>query len=253
MAPHQLVGAVVPTKSPYLSPPATSVPEVIGRLEEIQSYAEANEPRGQHDGVACFSFLYHTITLRVWEGLRSGRFADPDFVARLDVVFANRFFSALRADVLTPSAVPYAWAVLFDRRDNSHVTQIQFAAAGVNAHVNYDLAIAVADTCTEMASPPAAGQKHASYQEINRIFAEEMQFLREHFEGTWQRLIDKFALAAVLNKIDDWTVVANRDAAWEAAEHIWALRQRKHAEESFIRHLDDLAGALGRAILLPVV
>jgi hypothetical protein len=253
MAPHQLVGAVIPTKSPYLGAPATTVPEVITRLEEIQSYAEANEPRGQHDGVACFTFLYHTITLRVWEGIHAGRFADPAFIALLDVTFANRYLAALRANVLAAPAVPHAWSVLFDRRDDRHVTDLQFAAAGVNAHVNYDLPIAVADACTRLGSAPRLGAKRESYQEINRIFAEEMQFLRGHFENTWERLIDHLALARVLNKINDWTVVADRDAAWEAAEHLWELRQRRQSEEPFVHHLDDVAGALGRAVLIPVL
>jgi hypothetical protein len=253
MAPQQLAGAVVPPKCPYVAPLATTVPEVLARLEEIHSYAEANEPRGQHDGVACFTFLYHAITLRVWEGVKAGRFADPVFISALDVVFANRYLAALRAEVLTRPAVPTAWAVLFDRREDPHVTQLQFAACGVNAHVNFDLPVAVADTCTRLGSAPGTGGKHDSYQEINRIFAEEMHFLRERFESTWERLIDRGALAKVLNKMDDWTVVADRDAAWQAAEHIWELRQRRQSEDPFVHHLDDVAGALGRAILVPVL
>ena len=69
MAPQQLASAVVTTTSPYTGPPVGSVPEVIKRLEEIQSYAEAHEVRGQHDGVACFTYLYHRITTRVLEGI----------------------------------------------------------------------------------------------------------------------------------------------------------------------------------------
>lgn len=253
MPAQQLVGAVAPVKSPYVAPPATSVPEVIDRLEEIEAYAEANEVRGQHDGVACFAFLYHTITLRVWEGIASGRFSDPQFIATLDVIFANRFLAALRAGALAPGAVPHAWAVLLDRRADPHITQIQFAACGVNAHVNFDLPIAVADACTALGSPPETGAKHESYQEINRIFAEEMEALRQHFEATWQRLVDRGALARVLDKINDWTVIADRDAAWESAEHLWALRQRHQNEDPFVHHLDDVAGALGRAVLTPVL
>src|SRR6266513_1302876 len=150
------------------------VRDVIKRLEEIQSYAEAHEARGQHDGVACFTYLYHRITTRVLEGIESGRFDDGEFVNLLDVVFANRYLAALRASVLSPGDVPDAWEVLFQRRAEPHITRLQFAAAGVNAHVNFDLAVAVADTCTRLGSAPAIGEKHQSYQEINRIFAEEM-------------------------------------------------------------------------------
>lgn len=253
MAPQQLVGAVAPVTSPYVAPPVRTVPEVIDRLEEIESYAEANEARGQHDGIACFAFLYHTITLRVWDGIHTGLFADPMFVGTLDVVFANRFLSALRANALAPRAVPQAWAALLDRRADPQVTQLQFAACGVNAHINYDLAVAVADTCVALGCAPVSGPQHDSYQEINRIFAQEMEALRQHFESTWQRLVDRGALARVLDKINDWMVIGDRDAAWQAAEHLYELRQRNQNEDPFVHHLDDVAGAMGRAVLTPVL
>src|SRR5205814_1461541 len=97
------------------------------------------------------------------------------------------------------------------------------------------------------------GAKHQAYREINAIFSEEMQSLRQHFEGTWERLIDQIALGRVTNKIDDWIVVATRDVAWEEAEHLWDLRQRGQDETGFTTMIDDLAGEAGRAVLLPVL
>ena len=171
MAPQQLATAAVAADSPYTGGPVSSVPEVIARLDQIRTFAEAHEVRGQHDGVACFSFLYQRITTRVFEGLNSGRFTDREFVTLLDVVFANRYLSALRASVVDPDKVPHAWSVLFERRAHRRITPLQFAAAGVNAHVNFDLAVAVVDTCSQLGSEPNAGTKRQSYQEINKIFA----------------------------------------------------------------------------------
>ena len=63
----------------------------------------------------------------------------------------------------------------------------------------------------------------------------------------------KTVLGRVLNAIDDWMVVGTRDVAWEAAQHLWRLRQRHEDESEFVDHLDDLAGELGRAVLIPVL
>src|SRR6266542_1952264 len=115
MAPQQLATAALTLDSPYAAGPVTTVPEVIARLEELQSYAEGHERRGQHDGVACFSYLYHVITNRVWEGIQTRRFADAEFVTALDVVFANRYLSAIRDSVVAPERVPEAWRPLFER------------------------------------------------------------------------------------------------------------------------------------------
>ncbi len=60
-------------------------------------------------------------------------------------------------------------------------------------------------------------------------------------------------LGRVVNKMDDWIVVATRDVAWEAAEHLWNLRQGGEDEASFIAMIDNLAGEAGRAGLLPAL
>ena len=146
----QLSTAVATNIPPYVRPPVTTVPEVLERLDEIQAYAEAHELLGPSDGVACFNRLYRTITASVLRGLGTRRFKDPDFIATLDVTFANRYFSAVRASVTEARVVAGAWQVLIERRDDRRIHPIQFAAAGVNAHVDLDLAVAVAATCVKM-------------------------------------------------------------------------------------------------------
>jgi len=245
--------ATLARSSAYEAPGATSVPEVVRRMEEIQAYIESQEPRGQHDGIACFNYMYLAITRRILDGLKKRRFADNGFVAELDVTFANRYFDALRASVARPGAVPECWAVLIERRSERHITRLQFAAAGINAHVNFDLGVAIAATCASLGSKPDSGNQHAAYQQINQIFAEEIQNLRQHFEGGWERLIDRIVLQRVLNKIDDWSMVAIRDVAWEDAEHLWTLRRSADERSEFIRHLDQLASDTGRLMLVPVI
>ena len=245
--------ATLTSKSVYEAPGATSVSEVVHRMEDIQAYIESHEPRGQHDGIACFNYMYLAITRRIFDTLKNRRFVDNGFVAELDVTFANRYFDALRASVVEPGAVPESWAALIKRRSDPHLTRLQFAAAGINAHVNFDLGVAVADTCAGLGSKPDAGHQHAAYQQINQIFAEEIQNLRQHFEGGLERVLDRVFFQRVFNKIDDWTMVGIRDVAWEDAEHLWTLRQSGDEGSEFIRHLDELASETGRLVLVPLV
>lgn len=253
MAPQQLVGAVFPATSPYSEPPVTGLAQAIGRLEQIDAYAETHEPRGQHDGVACFSALLHSVLCRVWEGVHLGSFDDPEFVAELSVMLANRYLAALRANVLAAPMVPDAWSALFDRRADAHVTQLQFAAAGVNAQVNFDLPVAIVDTCARMGCSPDAAVTVAACHELTRIFAEEMQAVRTQFEHRWERLIDPAVLTRVTSKINDWTVIGDRAIAWEAAQRLWELRSQRRKEVAFIDRLDTIAGGLSRSVLIPVL
>ncbi len=231
----------------YAKPPIASVDEAIERMEEITE-AIGNDK----DGLGCFNFLYTTITKRVREGINSGYFQDKAFLSQLDIDFANRYLNALRMWSTTPDKTPKSWKVLLERRDDSKIESIQFAVAGVNAHVNFDLACAVVMTCTALRTEPNSGSQHADYMKINQIFAEEMQTLREHYENDVVRKVDG-ALSPALNLVCDWSVEVARDAAWEAAEHLWMLRRVDIAEEVLTKKLDSLASLSGHLLLTAVV
>jgi hypothetical protein len=253
MDPVQLSTAFATDIPPYVRPPVTTVREVLERLDEIQAYAEENELLGPNDGLACFNRLYRSITASVLRGLGTRRFRDPDFVATLDVSFANRYLSTVRASVTEARVVAGAWRVLIERRDDPRIHPIQFAAAGVNAHVDLDLAVAVAATCVKMRSEPTSGKKHRDYLEINRIFAEQMRAFRESYEqGPAARLLDGIA-APFLDLASDAAMAEARALAWKRAVELWALREKPMEESVFVERLDDEAQVTGLLLFEPVL
>ena len=60
-------------------------------------------------------------------------------MAELDVVFANLYFDALVRAERDAASIPSAWKPLLNGRTKSRVARIQFALAGMNAHINRDL------------------------------------------------------------------------------------------------------------------
>jgi hypothetical protein len=68
---------------------SVSVAGVIARMEAVL------EPLSRTDGVACFTRLYLEVTRAVQSELESATFADPGFLQKFDVVFADLFFGAL--------------------------------------------------------------------------------------------------------------------------------------------------------------
>src|SRR4051812_1009560 len=117
---------------PPSGPPATTVAEVIARMEAISAALP------QRDGVACFNRMYLDVTEAVNARIRQGFFADAAFVTRLDVVFANLYFAAINAMAGPRSTWPVAWRPLIDARADADIEPIQFALAGMNAHINHD-------------------------------------------------------------------------------------------------------------------
>lgn len=242
--------AVAVAGSPLAGPPLTTIPDVIVRMEAIQEWVEARAERGQHDGIAAFNFLYTIITRRVNEWVERGEFADAAFLTELDVVFANRYFDALRALAADPDSAPRSWDALFDNRSERGVAPLQFAVAGVNAHVNFDLPHAVVATCENLGLELGAGTQRADYEKINRIFALEMEDLRQHFQNRFERWIDENVLAHVFNVLGNWKVDKARDFAWESAEILWDIRRNGTAERLYTRTLDTSVGLIGRQLLV---
>jgi hypothetical protein len=221
---------------------------VVDLLKRLQPLL-ASGPRGAEDGVACFNVLYERITSDVLEQLaEQDLFRDPEFLARLDVEFARRYFAALRADV-TGGTVPRAWKVLFERREDPATGPMEFAVCGVNAHVNFDLAPAVVRTCTVLGRRELGNAEHHDYQALNSVFALHMSRLRDHFQTWLGREIDGQFLDSLLDGASSLTVVVARDAAWRRAEHLWGLRSRPAEYDRECEAIDWRAAMIGRGVL----
>ena len=231
-----------------LATPAEDVPGVLERLDRLQELAGSG-PRGAEDGLACFNHLYREITDEVLTQLEGQElFRDPEFLARLDVEFARRYFAAVRADA-AGEPVPRSWSVLLDRRADPAIGPMEYAVAGVNAHVNFDLAPAVVRTCTVLGREPGAGE-HADYQAINGIFAQHMSGLRDHYESWLERELDGTVIDRIMDGAGTLSVVLSRDAAWRRAQHLWALRTRPTEYDRECDSIDWRAAMIGRGILL---
>jgi hypothetical protein len=202
------------------------------------------------DGVACFNRVYLEVTGQVHDKVGQQFFADPAFITALDITFANLYFDAVYAadDATT---VPLAWRPLIERRAVSGIEPIQFALAGMNAHINHDLPMAVVSTCKDLGTSPTAGGHLDDYQKVDRLLNAEEQSIRESFESAPELAIDRH-LQAVDNLVASWSINGARDLAWTNALLLWELRDVPIARGLFT---DGLAAAvaLGSRTLLVAV
>ena len=68
-----------------------------------------------------------------------------------------------------PSKTPRAWLPLFERRARRDIAPLQFAVAGMNAHINRDLPVALVDTCRALGLDLRDGSpEHADYRARQR-------------------------------------------------------------------------------------
>jgi hypothetical protein len=219
---------------------------VLARLIAVQKVLDSLPPTPALNRVAAFNSLYYTITDRVAHALRGAGVKEPTFLETLDVEFAKRYFHALRLWGEDDDSTPDAWEVLFRRGQDRGLTRLTAAMLGVNAHINFDLAMALIATW-ERLGPPGE-HIHPDYLLINKIFYEEIPLLRRGFSDQWQLELDRLA-----GPLDDWSqralVMVTRAHAWEQALRLWPLRNDPADFEQARHTMDRAASLLGEWLI----
>ena len=230
--------------APAPDTPVVSIAEAIARMEAIGASLPAA------DGFACFNRMYLDVMRQIDSRLSQGFFADPAFMTQLDVEFANLYFAA--ADVAAdPAAVPVAWRPLAERRAAPGIESVQFALAGMNAHTNHDLPLALASTCAALATAPDADPHRADYQKVDQLLDAAEQSIRQSFESAPEITVDRH-VSAVLDLIGNWTINSARDMAWNNCLLLWAIRGDSFAHGLFLDTLAASTALAGRMLLVAV-
>ncbi|MCQ4046705.1 DUF5995 family protein [Streptantibioticus rubrisoli] len=228
------------TPSGQLTSAATGVDSVLARMRAL--YA-ALPPE---DGVAVFNRVYLKVTEALRGRIADGYFPDPYATAELGTVFAERYLAAVDAEAAGRRA-PACWRPLFQSRGHRGVRPVQFALAGINAHVGHDLPMAVVDACEALGTPPHAMRR--DYERVGRMLGMLEDRIREELmpDGDVREIGD-----ALLHLAGAWSLDAARDAAWDAAQVLWRLRELPHVYAAFTDRLDAGVGLVSRCLLTPL-
>lgn len=222
---------------------ATTVAEVV----DIMTTLERELPNT--DGLWWFNHLYLRVTLAVRSAVTGRTFRDPAFVERLDVEFANLYFDAVEAGDPDARAAPSAWRPLFECRNRRGILSIQFALAGMNAHINRDLPAGIVAACLATAGEPArTSARYDDFTKVNDLLEAVEEQIKAEFSTGVVALVDGAG-----GRVDDvvamWKVGAAREAAWTNAEVLWALRGTPVLRDAFFSRLDSFTGFAGRGLL----
>jgi hypothetical protein len=221
---------------------ADPIAAVIARIEAIAA------PLTPDDGVRRFNELYLAVTREVATQTAAGAFQTPDFISRLDVIFADLYFEAIGHDA-DGREVSKAWAPLFDERHKAGIAPLQFAVAGMNAHINYDLALALIATCKEFAIGLDEGTpQHRDYIVVNELLERVQDAIKERFATGVIADVDK-AFGTADDMFASWSVARARDSAWIAAQMLDRLDDNASLRKVFLADLARRTGFAGRLLL----
>jgi hypothetical protein len=204
------------------------------------------------DGLKWFNWLYLQVTQAVEARVNAGGFTNGAWLAELDVQFASLYFGAL-AESLSQQPAPGCWQALFSCRNQPLTARIQFALAGINAHINHDLPEALVATCEATQTPLAHGRaEYADYTALNSTLDGLIDLAKKTLHV---RLLGDALPAA--SKLEDtlaaFSVSAAREAAWQNAELLWHLRDEAALAGNLMTTLDGLTTVANKALLVPVI
>ncbi|MGH9448663.1 MAG: DUF5995 family protein, partial [Terriglobia bacterium] len=145
-------------------PPPATIPDVLTLMQRIDNLL----PNG--DGLKWFNLLYMRVTQEVDRNPPPGGWEDSAWLTRLDVVFAQFYLKAILNWLDGSATVPSPWQAMFEARFCPDIERIQFALAGMNAHINHDLALALLQTGAELNLVPGnTSPEHADFEHVNGL------------------------------------------------------------------------------------
>jgi Family of unknown function (DUF5995) len=218
---------------------ATDLDDVLVKLTHI-----IHDQRDRSSPLAFFPAVYRTTTARVRAGIQGGTFADGARMDRLVTTFANRYLAALTANGDPKS--PRSWQVAFDAAGRQHLMILQHVLLGMNAHINFDLPLAVVET----ANGGSVDALEADFLAINAILADVLNPVQEVI-GRFSPLLD--LLDRLGGKQDErlitFSITTARDEAWHEATRL-ALESPERRERSMLS-LDRRVALLSEHIIAP--
>lgn len=196
------------------------------------------------DGVRRFNDLYRAVTQDVYD--HRPDFGDGGFLAKLAGEFAGLYLEAYDA-----VGKPGAWWPLFAVRSDPKLATIQHVLAGMNAHINRDLAVALVRALESLGHPwpSPASTDHADYLHINDLLGARIDAAQDQYGNELTGAAD-----AALKQLDElvhlWSLTAARDIAWSNGKVLFHMPS--HLRPAFVTGLDSLTGLTSAALLVPI-
>jgi len=114
-----------------------SIHDALSQLSQIINYFLMRDSK-----LSFFAALYYTMTSRISQAIDNDRFQDRARMDAFDGVFASQYLTAVHRCRLR-ERVPKCWMVSFEESSNPSLVILQHLLLGINAHINFDLGIAL--------------------------------------------------------------------------------------------------------------
>lgn len=217
-------------------------------------HAQLNTWELAKDRRSIFLSCYSLMTNNMLAAIQQNRFRDNVWVHRWLNHFSDFYFAALEAYEKKAPNLPLPWRMAFDATKDPNTFILQNLLLGINAHINFDLIIALINMLENEWGSISAEQMESRFQDfctVNEIIAGTIDLAEDKLLRPY---IPLFGLADdLLGPIDEW-MTANlitrwRDRVWNLTVQYLNTRDINKQQEQ-ITYFEVSATAQARAFLL---
>lgn len=212
---------------------ATTMAEKDPVIERMQALIEQWEQTD--DRRADFLSCYRLMTSNMLTAIDAGEFHDSTWVTALLHHFAEYYFVALEDYERGSSGTAAIWRLTFDAAAQGEVMVLQNLLLGINAHINYDLVLALVDLLEPewiALTPQLRQRRYEDHCHVNTIIGQTVDSVQE-------QVVDPVSPAMglvddLLGPVDEWIasrmIAGWREAVWNAAVQILDCHHREERE-----------------------
>lgn len=178
----------------------------------MKSRADAWEKLGDHRFV--FLRCYSMMTGNMLTAIAAGRFNDDGWVGHLLHRFAGYYFDALTLYDAGDQQVPLVWKQVHDASRQQQLHVLQHLLLGINAHINYDLVLAIYDAMApdwKSLTEDQLQTRMADHNLVNQIIGETIDSVQDQVierEAPFMKVVDN-----LMGRVDEW-LLSELIASW---------------------------------------
>lgn len=199
-----------------------TIDEILSELDGIIERSVLD-----NDYMGIFAYVYRRTTAQIKVETEKGNFEDNERMQKFDMVFASLYLEAYR-NFSENKPISKSWEIAF-RSKNEKLTIIQHLLLGMNAHINFDLAVAAS---VIMEGKPIQDLQN-DFNKVNDILANllnEMQ-VKIGKVSALMFLLDWIGKRSD-EKLINFSITQARNQSWRTANELWSLQGQQKQERT---------------------
>jgi hypothetical protein len=196
-----------------------SVPALLNRMDyHIECWEKVNDNR------QIFLRCYNMMSTNMYQAVNNGRFSDADWVNQLVVRFSEYYFEALDHYEQFSTHTPEVWKQVHDNTLLQKLHVLQNLLIGVNAHINYDLPLALYDCLKKdwnTSDAVTKSSRKSDHQVVNIIIGETINAVQNNIIAPLSPFMAVFD--KLMGRMDEW-LISRLISTWRG--NVWEVTQK---------------------------